>query len=266
MHEKMGRNCAPSHFSHLLFSSSAMRTVQTAREPTGGQVPKNVAPSTLRLIVERVNKMTNVEAIIGRLRRASVENFPGVQAPSETLAPGISSTDIEEFETKRCLKLPDDVKQYFQCANGQAGSDRRFSLPGLYLMPLKESIKEMESYGQYYDGPSQSEMSIPPRAIQGYYFHANFWIPLAHDFAADYVAVDLDPGPEGKYGQVIICGKGYIGRYCVVADSWSEFLDDYVSFIEKGEGFDGFQDPIIYMGMIYSEKVKEIREKKLLGH
>jgi cell wall assembly regulator SMI1 len=232
------------------------------------EVPKKAVPSTLRLIVERENKMTNVEAILGRLRRASVENFPGAQEPAQALAPGVSKADIEEFETRRGVKLPDDVKQYFQCANGEADwEEGGLFLPGLSLMPLKSVIEDMEGGDELFEHEElwPDETCYPAGAIQGYYCDPKHWIPLVSDFAGDYTAVDLAPGPKGKYGQVIIHGKGYIGAYCVVADSWSEFLDDYVSLIEKGEGFDGLQDQMIYMDMIYHEKLKKFREKNLLG-
>jgi cell wall assembly regulator SMI1 len=246
-----------------------MRTVQTARKPTGGEAPKKVAPSTLRLIVERENKMTDVEAILGRLKRASVENFPGARTPAEALAPGISLAEIEEFETRRGVKLPDDVTRYFQCANGDAATALELFLPGLYLLPLKLVIEQMEISDECcsQEEAFQDEHCFPPGAIQGYYCDTKHWIPLAYDFAACSIAIDLAPGPKGKFGQVIVFGKHYMSAYCVVADSWSEFLDDYVSFIEAGEGFEnGFQDPIIYMDMIYCEKVKAIKEKNLLGH
>ena len=64
--------------------------------------------------------------------------------------------------------------------------------------------------------------SQPPRAIQKAYAHAG-WIPLARDWGGNNLAVDLAPGPVGKWGQVIIFGRDYDCKY-VVARSWSAFL------------------------------------------
>ncbi|KAL6719643.1 Cell wall assembly regulator [Lecanora helva] len=64
--------------------------------------------------------------------------------------------------------------------------------------------------------------SQPSRAIQKAYAHTG-WIPLARDWGGNNLAVDLAPGPVGKWGQVIILGRDYDCKY-VVARSWSAFL------------------------------------------
>lgn len=64
--------------------------------------------------------------------------------------------------------------------------------------------------------------SQPPRAIQKAYAHPG-WIPLARDWGGNNLAVDLAPGPVGKWGQVIIFGRDYDCKY-VVARSWAAFL------------------------------------------
>ncbi|MCJ1227045.1 Cell wall assembly regulator [Toensbergia leucococca] len=64
--------------------------------------------------------------------------------------------------------------------------------------------------------------SQPSRAIQKAYVHSG-WIPLARDWGGNNIAVDLAPGPVGKWGQVIIFGRDYDCKY-VIARSWSAFL------------------------------------------
>lgn len=64
--------------------------------------------------------------------------------------------------------------------------------------------------------------SQPPRAIQKAYAHPG-WIPLARDWGGNNLAVDLAPGPVGKWGQIIIFGRDYDCKY-VVARSWAAFL------------------------------------------
>lgn len=64
--------------------------------------------------------------------------------------------------------------------------------------------------------------SQPPRAIQKAYAHPS-WIPLARDWGGNNLAVDLAPGPAGKWGQVIIFGRDYDCKY-VVARSWAALL------------------------------------------
>lgn len=64
--------------------------------------------------------------------------------------------------------------------------------------------------------------SQPPGAIQRAYAHPA-WIPLARDWGGNCIAVDLAPGPNGRWGQVIIFGRDYDCKY-VIARSWAHFL------------------------------------------
>lgn len=64
--------------------------------------------------------------------------------------------------------------------------------------------------------------SQPPKAVQRAYAHPA-WIPLARDWGGNNIAVDLAPGPTGKWGQIILFGRDYDCKY-VVAKSWAHFL------------------------------------------
>ena len=64
--------------------------------------------------------------------------------------------------------------------------------------------------------------SQPPKAVQKAYAHPA-WIPLARDWGGNNIAVDLAPGPMGKWGQVILYGRDYDCKY-VIAKSWAHFL------------------------------------------
>lgn len=64
--------------------------------------------------------------------------------------------------------------------------------------------------------------SQPPKAIQKAYAHPA-WIPLARDWGGNNIAVDLAPGPTGRWGQIILMGRDYDCKY-VISRSWSAFL------------------------------------------
>ena len=64
--------------------------------------------------------------------------------------------------------------------------------------------------------------SQPLNAVQKAYVHPS-WIPLARDWGGNNIAVDLAPGPAGRWGQVIIMGRDYDCKY-VIARSWAAFL------------------------------------------
>ncbi|KAI9689583.1 MAG: Cell wall assembly regulator [Bathelium mastoideum] len=64
--------------------------------------------------------------------------------------------------------------------------------------------------------------SQPPNAVQKAYAHPA-WIPLARDWGGNNIAVDLAPGPTGKWGQIILMGRDYDCKY-VISRSWATFL------------------------------------------
>lgn len=64
--------------------------------------------------------------------------------------------------------------------------------------------------------------SQPTNAIQKAYAHPA-WIPMARDWGGNNIAIDLAPGPTGKWGQVILMGRDYDCKF-VISRSWSAFL------------------------------------------
>lgn len=82
------------------------------------------------------------------------------------------------------------------------------------------------------------QSSQPPRAVQKAYVHPS-WIPVARDWGGNNLAIDLAPGPTGRWGQIIIFGRDFDTKY-VVARSWAHFLailaDDLTSkYVELSE-------------------------------
>lgn len=77
--------------------------------------------------------------------------------------------------------------------------------------------------------------SQPTNAIQKMYTNPQ-WIPLARDWGGNCLAVDLAPGPAGKWGQVIIMGRDYDCKY-VVARSWAAFLANVADDLSTSKVF-----------------------------
>jgi cell wall assembly regulator SMI1 len=77
--------------------------------------------------------------------------------------------------------------------------------------------------------------SQPAGAIQRAYVHPG-WIPLARDWGGNNLAIDLAPGPNGKWGQVILFGRDYDCKY-VVSRSWSAFLATVADDLNSGKWF-----------------------------
>lgn len=77
------------------------------------------------------------------------------------------------------------------------------------------------------------QQSQPPNAVQRAYIHPA-WIPLARDWGGNLIAVDLAPGPMGKWGQIILCGRDYDTKF-VIARSWAIFLANVADDFAMGD-------------------------------
>ena len=174
----------------------------------------------------------------------------------DQLGEGCTQNDINELEHELDCSLPLEVRESLMVHDGQ----ERGGLPtgvifSAMLLDCEEIVQEWRNWRKVNDeylsnatippapssaasssaaGPSQqpstmwqSELlerqdSQPPGAVQKAYAHPA-WIPLARDWGGNNLAIDLAPGPAGKWGQVIIFGRDYDCKY-VVARSWSSFL------------------------------------------
>ncbi|RCI16967.1 hypothetical protein L249_2064 [Ophiocordyceps polyrhachis-furcata BCC 54312] len=77
--------------------------------------------------------------------------------------------------------------------------------------------------------------SVPPKAVERAYAHLG-WIPLVRDWGGNNLAVDLAPGPNGRWGQIILFGRDYDTKY-VVARSWAAFLALVADDLNSGKWF-----------------------------
>ncbi|KAF1811957.1 cell wall assembly and cell proliferation coordinating protein [Eremomyces bilateralis CBS 781.70] len=75
--------------------------------------------------------------------------------------------------------------------------------------------------------------SLPAHAIQSAYTSPH-WIPLARDWGGNCIAIDLAPGPAGKYGQVILFGRDFDTKI-LVSRSWSTFLASVADDFDAGK-------------------------------
>lgn len=174
----------------------------------------------------------------------------------DNICEGCTQNDINELEHELDCSLPLEVRESLMCHDGQ----ERPGLPtgvifGCMILDCEEIVQEWRNWRTVNEeflssstvstsvptassssaGPSQKgsnplwrqdllerQDSQPPGAVQKAYVHPA-WIPLARDWGGNNIAVDLAPGPAGKWGQVIIFGRDYDCKY-VIARSWAAFL------------------------------------------
>ncbi|KAL9015862.1 MAG: hypothetical protein Q9185_006756 [Variospora sp. 1 TL-2023] len=175
----------------------------------------------------------------------------------DQLSEGCTQNDVNELEHELDCSLPMEVRESLQIHDGQERGGRPTGIIfGCMLLDCEEIVQEWknwrvvneeflanptvqrhQSFPKPFNLPPQSnpgpnplwreelldrQDSQPPRAIQKVYAHPG-WIPLARDWGGNNIAVDLAPGPVGKWGQIIIFGRDYDCKY-VIARSWAAFL------------------------------------------
>lgn len=172
----------------------------------------------------------------------------------DQLSEGCTQNDVNELEHELDCSLPLEVRESLQYHDGQERGGRPTGIIfGCMLLDCEEIVQEWKNWRvvneEYLTAPAQRRSSLrplttsasqplanplwrqelldkqdsqPSRAIQKAYAHPG-WIPLARDWGGNNIAVDLAPGPMGKWGQIIIFGRDYDCKY-VIARSWAAFL------------------------------------------
>jgi cell wall assembly regulator SMI1 len=179
----------------------------------------------------------------------------------DQLGQGCTQNDMNELEHELDISLPQDVRESLGIHDGQERGGRPTGIIfGCMLLDCEEIVQEWKNWKlvneEYLSGAKKMQAhypikglsggasssssnqnpnskywreelldrqeSQPPKAIQKAYAHPN-WISLARDWGGNNIAVDLAPGPTGKWGQVILFGRDYDCKY-VIARSWAHFL------------------------------------------
>lgn len=183
----------------------------------------------------------------------------------DNLGEGCTQNDINELEHELDCSLPLELRESLMIHDGQ----ERPGLPtgmlfSTMLLDCEEIVQERRNWKTVNDeylsaaqmstpvsssaasssaAPPQQgaswrsdlldrQDSQPPGAVQKAYAHPA-WIPLARDWGGNHIAIDLAPGPAGKWGQVIIFGRDYDCKY-VIARSWAAFLATFADDLCSG--------------------------------
>jgi cell wall assembly regulator SMI1 len=210
----------------------------------------------------------------GRIEAWAEENYPEL---FDQLCTPATVNDVNELEFSLDCTLPMEVRDSLQIHDGQERGGRPTgAIFGGMLMDCEEILDEWKNWrvveseflqnpagpgkgGSDEAGPSSAvplsrtdlqakQGSQPDGAVQKVYAHAG-WIPLVRDWGGNYIAVDLAPGPNGTWGQIILTGRDYDIKY-VVSRSWAHFLamvaDDMQSphwYVDEDSGDLKLKDP-----------------------
>lgn len=222
--------------------------------------------STTDLSMQNLNSqgqppLPSIDSLWDRIELWIEEEYPELE---DCLNYGVTTADLNEFENDLgCGALPNEFRQFYKRHDGQfRGGKPTGIIMGLALLDLEGIVEEHHIWSKVADrlerqqhlaqqeqfqqqqasssaaapeskatGFMANQRSIPPNAIQSYYYHKG-WVPLLKDETGNQIALDVSPGPSGNWGQVIIFGRDYDTKL-VIASSFAEFIFQVVTDFDK---------------------------------
>ncbi|MFC5749945.1 SMI1/KNR4 family protein [Actinomadura rugatobispora] len=147
--------------------------------------------------------------------------------------------DLDAAEERLGLAFPPDLRALYGIADGDGYKIINHLFDRHPWHSLDEIGDEEEDWllgRQWEYEPQRSTVfdSEPPNAVRRSLLRPG-WIQFADDTGGNWLAVDMDPGPEGRPGQVIAIGIDYTDGPLYVADSVTTFLRRLVEALERGD-------------------------------
>jgi cell wall assembly regulator SMI1 len=159
-----------------------------------------------------------------------------------TLSKPATSPQIVELEERIGVKVPVDLRASLESHNGQK-DDRYgffFEYPLLSLALIEKAQQLDASLTDEQLAQREQEEAAAIRKRTPEEFHGKIkadakvltrWIRIAG--RENFLALDLDPGPEGALGQVVALGPDVTPR--VIARSFRQLLQAWANVLESGQ-------------------------------
>ena len=177
--------------------------------------------------------LAEVRTLLAEFADLSAVEFPA----------GYSEEEIADAEAHIGLRLPEDLRALYQCLHDDVAERR--PLGWFCPQPLDTVVADYlggpgpGSYGWDDDlfGHNPVVLESFPYGTVKRVSRSDRWVTFGTDFAMNYCAVDLDPGPAGVVGQVIEYGRDTDGPVRYVAPSVLDMLRRTVADLRAGIGW-----------------------------
>lgn len=150
-----------------------------------------------------------------------------------SLAPGASESALSAFEKEIGTSLPEEFKASVRIHDGGG-----WWVPWRHgdLLSLDQIIQQWKSYSDWQAKGEYATADWTATAIEGpikpiFWNRRRIYIT---DNSGNHLTLDLDPPPDGGYGQVLYHSHE-VGPTEVVAPSWADFLSDLAVDLESGK-------------------------------
>jgi len=161
----------------------------------------------------------------------------------KALRPPATEAQLNHLQATVGTTLPEDFRNLYRWHDGQTEEVFAGPWPGLRMMPLTVVEKQWTFWDHVLDGETDEgrEMydepivSVQLGVIKEKYINRG-WIPFADGGGGNFLGIDLDPGPNGRHGQVINFGRDQDLKR-VVAPSISAFTEWVLTLLRSGNYF-----------------------------
>lgn len=178
-------------------------------------------------MIQQLDKLARLGVVSANWYRCEFECSPGSFG-----GPYVYETpDVSDQERKIVGSDHIDYDKFYALAAELADLEgESYNWDELNFVVFRDRQYQLER--QFYNlGDPENFTSYPEGAIQRTYFHLR-WVPIIQDHGGNYIGVDLEPGPTGRRGQVIVFGRDEYDMF-VLADDWEGFLDLILGLIES---------------------------------
>lgn len=139
---------------------------------------------------------------------------------------GVSDSDVNKLEKAIGAKLPSDFIEFYKIHNGS----KYFTL--IYSEEFLSFDRMLDEW-QVWKDLGISDPSDPEIGIKDDWWNP-LWIPITHDGCGNHYCLDLDPTPEGNYGQIIRMWHDD-GHRPLEASSFKEWMVNYATQLKNGK-------------------------------
>ncbi len=146
--------------------------------------------------------------------------------------PGAKESAIAAAETALGLTFPADLREYLLLADGERWNSDGF-IGDWRLLELKFIVKEAQQMRKLVEQEAFGDNTNDETpAIKGLWWNPQ-WLPIVTSGSGHFFCVDLDPGPAGTVGQIILFLHDDEGRY-LIASSLRAWFARLAADFERG--------------------------------
>lgn len=145
---------------------------------------------------------------------------------------------VDALEKKLGMRFPLDFRAFLlRFGGGSKPGHHPMSIAEYDVLSLDQilnrwqGLKELVEEGVFKTAQPH-ELSSEQKEVRWTWWHPG-WVPFTSDSGGNFHCVDLDPGPEGKRGQVI-AWEVHGGPLRPRTDSLEDFFELYLKNLEKG--------------------------------